>query len=85
MTFCNITQSALPVNHGGECEKHTTLAPYEKSKSLGETTPKRNRAADVLLDWAEAHIKGASLTLTIKLARDWTSVFSKQRTSAKRH
>jgi hypothetical protein len=50
MTFCNITQSLLQVNHGGRCEKQSISAPYEKLKSLGATSPQMEIAADDLLD-----------------------------------
>jgi hypothetical protein len=37
---------------------------------MGATSPKRKTTADDLLDWAEAHIQIARMTLTIKLDRN---------------
>ena len=36
-------------------------------------TSQRDIAADVMLDWAEAHIQIARITLTIRLDRTWNS------------
>ena len=36
---------------------------------MGATSPQRDIAADDMLDWAEAHIQIARMTLTIKLDR----------------
>ena len=38
---------------------------------MGATSPQRNLAADDLLDWTEAHIQIARMTLTIKLDKHW--------------
>ena len=40
---------------------------------MGATSPLRQIAADDMLDWAEAHIQFARMTLTIKLERNWNS------------
>ena len=40
---------------------------------MGATSPQRDIAADDMLDWAEAHIQIARMTLTIKLDRTWNS------------
>ena len=40
---------------------------------MGATSPQRKIAADDLLDWAEAHMQIARMTLTIKLDRTWNS------------
>jgi hypothetical protein len=40
---------------------------------MGATSPERKKAADDLLDWAEAHIQIARRTLTIKLDRNLNS------------
>ena len=40
---------------------------------MGATSPKREISADDLLDWAEAHIFFARITVTIKLDRNCNS------------
>ena len=40
---------------------------------MGATSPQRDIAADDMLDWAEAHIRIARMTLTIRLDRTWNS------------
>ena len=40
---------------------------------MGATSPEREIAADDMLDWAEAHMQIARMTLTIKLDRTWNS------------
>ncbi len=40
---------------------------------MGPTSPQRDIAADDLLDWAEARIQIARMTLTTRLDRTWNS------------
>ena len=40
---------------------------------MGATSPQRDIAADDMLDWAEARIQIARMTLTIRLDRTWNS------------
>ena len=40
---------------------------------MGASSPQRDIAADDKLDWAEAHIQIARMTLTIRLDRTWNS------------
>ena len=40
---------------------------------MGATYPQRDIAADDMLDWAEAHLQIARMTLTIRLDRTWNS------------
>ena len=56
------------------------------SKAWVRPLPQRDIAADDMLDWAEAQVQIAKMTLTIRLGRTWDALkISKQRTSAKRH
>jgi hypothetical protein len=73
MTLCNITQSLVQVNQCDQCEKQKTSTPYYKFKYLGATSSQGQVAADVLLDWPEAHIKTARMTLTINFDRNLNS------------
>ena len=40
---------------------------------MGATSPQRKIAADDMLDWAEAHMQVARMTLTSKPDRNWNS------------
>jgi hypothetical protein len=64
----------LQVNCGSQCEQQNTSAPYDEFKSLGATSLQGQVAVDDLLDWAEAHVQIARMTLTIKLDRHWSSL-----------
>ena len=85
---CVTSQSLLQGHRGGNCENNsqvtsTTWASELNYCTIAKETPDKKRhgcnlfqtnvSADDLFDWAEAHIKIARMTLTIKLDRNWSS------------